>query len=572
MSALKFSALACVLLVGCGSGSSDSAASPSPSSDVISVKSQVALKSLRFSTSNLPIYLSSNYFPGVGTAAGRALFLNDFGTHNIVRVNTFDAAVVQSDSCVPTSATDFANCVAQFKLALESASDFLTFLTQTNKTKILMVNIFRTPSWLSSHADSTPACGGGTLGQSYRPKDYAVWQQLLVETATFFEAVEAASGTRIYYQFWNEPDLACNWQESTAAFLELYGQTMPYLQGLHPTAKVGGAETESWAGKVASDGASRPQNLNFDLIQFVKAHGLPMDFVSFHYFSTDYQSDFIDAVAQYRAFRDGEGYTEAQMPVVLTEWLPQSGVPNGPNPLQAIDAANLFLAFDQVNLWGQGGVPFEDYGTDPDQQWGTVTYPDATPKPIFYVYQFFDALSRANAGISDTTDAIDLDVPNSVLQSTFKVGERKQMFAQLAGACYALGAWNRIASAQDAAIAFLIGEGVTLGDLQAAYGQDPSTFLSRVITAINTSQPFDPKWTTAFANANFVLNAVGDLTTKKSFSYDLGFPDDERVSSASGQSLDRNGVSIQDASLLPDGNHLQFSLLPQEVLLARVCF
>ena len=298
-----------------------------------------------------------------------------------------------------------------------------------------------------------------------------------------------------------------------------------------------------------------------------------MDFVSFHYFSTDYQNDFINAVTQYRSFKQGQGFTEAQMPVMLTEWLPQVGNPNGYNSNQAADAANLFLAFDQANLWGQGGVPFEDYGTQAFDQWGTVSYPDATPKPIFYVYQFFDAISRANAGINYATESIEVDVPNSSLQKKFKVGERKRVFAQLpTKTCFKFGSWNRLASAQDAAFAFLLGEGVTLADLQSAYGKDSSTMINGLLAAIKALHPFDPKWATAFANANLVYLAVDEMNTNKEFSYDLTFSDFVNVSAATGQSLGRKGIYTHSAQLNVNGNHLLYSLLPQEVLLAQICF
>jgi len=113
---------------------------------------------------------------------------------------------------------------------LQQSRPNLDDLTRRNSTRVLMVDSFRSPAWLSRSADRRPACGGGVLAHAHRPADYRVCQQLLDIAVRFFQPYDGATGinpqvaTRIHYQFWNEPDLACNWQEDTSAFLELYGQ------------------------------------------------------------------------------------------------------------------------------------------------------------------------------------------------------------------------------------------------------------------------------------------------------------------------------------------------------------
>ncbi|MBI3896856.1 MAG: hypothetical protein HY308_01010 [Gammaproteobacteria bacterium] len=574
--------LSILLFSGCGSGSggTDGTDNTEHQSDSIPVTRSLNLKSMAFDNNNLGVFQSSNYYPGIRTTNGHQLYLQQFPTHNIVRVNAFDWAVVLSDACVPNS--DYSNCITQFRNGLETSRTYLNQLVRFNTTKILMVDIFRTPTWLSSHPDATPACGGGKLGQSYRPKNYAVWQQLLQVTATFFKDFEIVpNGTQIYYQFWNEPDLDCNWQEGTNELLELYSQTMPYLKTAHPSAKVGGAGIEAWAGVVAKDRQTKTQNLNFDLIQYARANSLPLEFVSFHYFSTSYKDEFLDGIAQYRSFQRNLGILESQMPIILSEWLPQSESPSGFNPFLAADAGNLFLAMHEAKLWGQGGVPWQDYGPKPTDEWGLITNnpggmgsnADATPKPIFYVYKFFDEISRASRGINYWTETIELDIPSSTLQPKFKIGERKFLFSMTASdRCYRFGSWNRLGSPEQASIAFLLGEGITVAELTSAYGADPATFMNNLVAAIKAGEPFAEKWRSAFQNANAVYFAVDDLGKNKEYGYRLTFSDFAVVASANGKSVGRDGVFIQDKPLTINSNEISFSLRPEEVLFSDICF
>lgn len=564
-----------VCFINCSTGSDLTATSENQAAGSalsLQVSNDILLKSALFSTMGLGVFESSNFYPGIRTNAGHQMFTQEFQSHNLIRVNAFDWAVVLSDGCIPAAADDYSNCVEAFKLALETSRGYLTDLTQSNKTKKLMVNIFRTPSWLSLAPDSTPACGGGNLGQSYRPKDVVVWQQLLKVTTDFMKEIEnGGQGATIYYEFWNEPDLACNWQEGTAEFLELYSQTMPFIKGQHPNAKVGGAGTVSWKGKVAKDEATKIQSLNFDLIKYAQDQSLPMDYVSFHYFSNDYQTDFVDGVKAYRIYQQQLGISVAQMPVLLSEWLPQKETPNGVNPSLAADAANLFLSLQQVNLEAQGGLPWQDYGTQPGEQWGIVDFANASKKPIFYVYKFFDNIARNSLGLYQQRE--DIGVALSDSSKKFKVGERALLFSKSkTSGCFQMALWNRVASASDASVSYLFGKGVTLQELQVAYGANPTVMLQLLIADIRKGQAFDSKWSAEFLQAQKIFSEVEELRVADAFLHTQNFLGFNKIKSAKAQSIALGNIPYQAKVVKVKNNQLKFNLNSDEVMTADLCF
>ncbi len=536
------------------------------------VSNDIQLKSAAFSNFGLDVYESSNYYPGVRTNAGHQMYTQEFQTHNLVRVNAFDWAVVLSDGCVPNAADDFSNCVAAFKQGLESSRGYLADLTQSNKTKKLMINIFRTPNWLSLNPDSTVACGGGNLGQSYRPKDLAVWQQLLKVTSDFMKEIESGGqGVVIYYEFWNEPDLECNWKEGTAEFLELYGQTMPYLKTQHPSAKVGGASTGSWKGKVAKDAAVKTQSLNLDLIQYIHDQSLPMDFVSFHYFSNEYQDDFVNGVKFYRTFQQQLGINVAQMPVILSEWLPQKETPGNVNPSLAADAANLFLSFQQVHLDAQGGLPWQDYGIPAYDQWGIVGFANSSKKPVFYVYKFFDTIARTSLGVFQQREDINVDLIDS--SKKFKVGERALLFSKTqTSGCYQMAIWNRVATSSEASIAYLFSKGMTVVELQTAYGADSALMLQLLVADIRKGVAFDSKWSAEFLQAQKIFSEVEEIRVGEVFSHTQNFLGYDKFKSVKAQSIARGNIPYQAKVIKLINNQLKFSLNSDEIMTADLCF
>jgi hypothetical protein len=200
-----------------------------------------------------------------------------------------------------------------------------------------------------------------------------------------------------------------------------------------------------------------------------------------------------------------------------------------------------------------------------------VTYSPATKKPIAYVQEFFDAASRASLGVHDSSEDLWLDKTGSTLQPKFKIGERKYFFSKSSDHCFDMATWNRVGAAGDVAIAFLLGEGVTTANIQAAYGSDAST-LDRLVAAIKANQPFDPKWASAFQLANAVYGQVDQINSQKEYTYDVRITDATSFSSYTARSYARDSVYVQDKSVTTAQNLMTFSLRPGEILVASFCY
>ncbi len=294
--------------------------------------------------------------------------------------------------------------------------------------------------------------------------------------------------------------------------------------------------------------------------------------MTFHYFSSDYKGELIEGVNKTRQFQANLGIQEVNQPIVINEWLPQDGTPSGYNPLQAADGANFYLALDTVNIWGQGGVDWQDYGNSPSDGWGLVTFDPVVKKPLFYVYKFFDELSRTSLGINYWKEDINLDLPNSTAQARFKIGERSFIISkEKNNVCYKIGTWNRLGNSADAAVAYLFSAGMTLADFQSEYGADAIAMKTRLISAIQDNQAPLPKWASAFENAKLILTEINSIRENREYDFAMSFSG-LKISSRSAKSYARKGVYEQDKILDVENNNLKFSLFSEEVSFINICF
>lgn len=115
-----------------------------------------------------------------------------------------------------------------------------------------------------------------------------------------------------YWEVWNEPDLGkVFWSGTPEQFYELYGKVARAVKSADPDAEVGGpALSES-----AQEGPYRE-----GFLEYVKAHGLPLDFFSWHHYSTDSNDphDFVLIGRQIREVLDREGFRRTRS--FLDEW------------------------------------------------------------------------------------------------------------------------------------------------------------------------------------------------------------------------------------------------------------
>ncbi|HEU6447881.1 MAG TPA: beta-xylosidase [Verrucomicrobiae bacterium] len=142
------------------------------------------------------------------------------------------------------------------------------------------------PEALSSHPQNYPhhppvdEMAPVNCGQSYPPKDYAKWDELVYQWTKHcvkkYGAKEVASW---YWEVWNEPNISY-WHGSHADYFKLYDYAADGVRRALPNAKVGGPETAGGpGGKFLGEfleHCARGTNYVSGKI------GSPLDFISFH--------------------------------------------------------------------------------------------------------------------------------------------------------------------------------------------------------------------------------------------------------------------------------------------------
>jgi xylan 1,4-beta-xylosidase len=117
-------------------------------------------------------------------------------------------------------------------------------------------------------------------GQSYPPKDYAKWGELVYQwTKHCVEKYGADEVNKWYWEVWNEPNISY-WHGSRADYFKLYDYAVEGVRRALPTARVGGPET---AGGPGGNFLRDFLNHCASGTNYVTGKtGSPLDFISFH--------------------------------------------------------------------------------------------------------------------------------------------------------------------------------------------------------------------------------------------------------------------------------------------------
>ena len=138
-----------------------------------------------------------------------------------------------------------------------------------------------------------------------------------------------------------EPDGERFWNSSSAAFYVLFDTTARALKAYDSTLIVGGPGVSNTLSPQSAPFA-------FGLLDFVAAHGTPLDFYSWHRYGTNalHPAGYDTTAAAVRAALDSRGLTATRQHV--TEWAPSilgaEAVTNGPLAAAYTAAAMIYLA------------------------------------------------------------------------------------------------------------------------------------------------------------------------------------------------------------------------------------
>ncbi|MDO8647679.1 MAG: hypothetical protein Q7R70_04660 [Candidatus Diapherotrites archaeon] len=334
---------------------------------------QVNLKQLPYSMENTELLKSATFYNATSTATEN-IFFTQFPNSKISRTSLFEYYLGES-----TDTASFINGLNNSKQTLQKLAD---------QSSALVVVIAKMPLWLSSSQDTGPVSSGNwKVYNTHSPKDFNQWKETIKAGVSWFKQFNKP----VYYEVWNEPDFDFFWSEDTNSLLRLYKETALAVKEADTEAKVGGLAVNGWNGKIDS----QSQAANIELIRFAKKEGIPLDFVSWHYFSTRSQ-DINSAMQALLAELRAQGFSQTPE-FLITEW-------NNPKAVRVSNLAPAILAdtlivLDYSGINGHTYSAFQDFSTIQDNSDYGLVKKNGTIKPVFYVFKAFDAMAQNTQGI-----------------------------------------------------------------------------------------------------------------------------------------------------------------------------
>ncbi len=226
------------------------------------------------------------------------------------------------------------------------------------------------------------------------PKDWSEWSLLVQKTVERYSGLDTrlCGGVYadwlkdIYYEVWNEPDLEGFGKWS------IYGGNKDYRALYYYSAK--GAQSAQNVNRYLIGGpvTTRPyRNWFLGLINYTRQQNLPLDFISWHHYSTD-TNDFTNELRNIASwFSDPSLKKYRDLPKIISEW----GYDSNRNPIADtnVGAAHTVATIrDLIDQKVEMAFAFEvKDGLSPS--WGIFTY-EGQPKPRFYALKLLNVLDR----------------------------------------------------------------------------------------------------------------------------------------------------------------------------------
>lgn len=230
------------------------------------------------------------------------------------------------------------------------------------------------------------------------PRDYAEWGVLIGKLARHWvNRYGLAEVGQWFFEVWNEPNLEHFWTGTQEDYFKLYRYTVEAIKEVDPSLQVGGPAT-------AQNEWLEP------FLDFCEQNGLPVDFVTTHYYPTDAfgetdtptEEQLAGAPPDIMAQRAREAQQQARgLPLYYTEW----NIASNPRhelhdlPFAAASALNILMgvagAVDGYSYWSFSDIFEELYF--PSQPFhggfGLLTL-HGVPKPVYRAFQILHELGN----------------------------------------------------------------------------------------------------------------------------------------------------------------------------------
>lgn len=219
------------------------------------------------------------------------------------------------------------------------------------------------------------------------PNDLQAWEELVYETVRYYN-IERDLGIR-YWEVWNEPNLEGFWNGTVAQYMELYGASARGIKQADPSALVGGMAISSMDTLIFALHSHNEKVWYDELITYLQANDLPMDFVSWHLY-TPVPENFRNNIATVQSWISE---LDPQPELHMTEWNYSGG---GSHALDtgetaAYIAQTLAVFVDSELDQAYYFEPIDGH-SNWSNRWGLIRE-DGLRKASFYVFALFDTLS-----------------------------------------------------------------------------------------------------------------------------------------------------------------------------------
>lgn len=180
----------------------------------------------------------------------------------------------------------------------------------------VILNLFGTPSGL-----------GRVLDKNSPPHNLKAYKELVKNT---IRKLSCNKKYNIWYEVWNAPDLEDFFLGERSEYLNLYRIVGEAVKELRLETKIhiplGGPSVSSWFANTQPNDILNPErSLIYELIKYCNNYRLPLDFISWHAYSSDpklekqgtiYQKSFIKLIREWLKYFN----FSSSLPLVIDEW------------------------------------------------------------------------------------------------------------------------------------------------------------------------------------------------------------------------------------------------------------
>lgn len=203
--------------------------------------------------------------------------------------------------------------VSQEKL-LNNYEDILKKVTDAGGTVIL--DLFGTPYGL-----------GRVLDRNSSPHNLKAYKELVKDV---IRRLSCEKKYNIWYEVWNAPDRQDFFLGEKSDYLNLYRITAEAVKELRQETKmhipIGGPSVSSWFRNIEPNNILTPENsLIYELIKYCYSYRLPLDFISWHAYSSDpaeekqdtiYKKPFVKLMREWLSYF----HFDSSIPLIIDEW------------------------------------------------------------------------------------------------------------------------------------------------------------------------------------------------------------------------------------------------------------